>query len=265
MLRLVSLTFDDGLDVHLDRARPLLERYGFTGTFYLNPGAPSFARRAGEWRRAAAAGHELGNHTMRHPAARGKPDVTDANAIEDYTLERMRRELDEANAVLSALDGERVRTFAYPCCNPVLGRPGLVKRALCGAGLDRTRLMGMVLRHPWLDAGSTQRSYESLAADLFPAARTGGERFSAGADFPPPRTAVPGIALDGKGGTELARVLDAFMRHERGWLVFLAHGIGGGHRLSCDESVFEELLDSLRARGVEVRTMRDAARAVYSP
>jgi hypothetical protein len=260
---IVSLTFDDALDVHLDIGIPLLEEYGFRGTFYVTVGAPSFTQRIDDWRCAAANGHELGNHTIFHPAWRHKSYVTDGNAIETYTLDRMRLELESANRILTGLDGQKARTFAYPCCNVVIGMPGLAKRLLRSMRLDRTRLMGAVMRHGWLDLGSTETSYEALAAELFLAARIGGERFSAGPGYPPCRSAVPCVSLDGKSMGGLSAILDAFFRQDGGWLVFMVHGVGGGHRLSCDRAVFESLLGSLQSHTTHVLTVRDAAKSVY--
>lgn len=42
---LISLTFDDGLDCHLDKAIPLMERFGLKGTFYVPVGDQTFANR----------------------------------------------------------------------------------------------------------------------------------------------------------------------------------------------------------------------------
>jgi hypothetical protein len=43
----------------------------------------------------------------------------------------------------------------------------------------------------------------------------------------------------------------------------MAHGIGGGHRLSCDNAVLEWLFGALRSRSVPVYTFREAAQMVY--
>lgn len=260
----ISLTFDDALDVHLDMVIPLLDRQGIAGTFFVTAGAVSFARRIENWRAAAAAGHELGNHTILHPAVRGKSYVTEGNAIERYTLDRMRLELIAANRLLQGVDGQAIRTFAYPCCNPTLGEPGLTKRVLRALRLDRTRLMGCVQRHGWLDVGSRETSYQPLVAELFLAARAGGERFSVGQEFPPPRFAVPCVSLDGKRLAQLEAVIAEFLRAEGGWLVFMAHGVGGGHRLSCDADVFEGLIRLLKAAPVSLMTFRNAARQIYT-
>ncbi|HCL92065.1 MAG TPA: hypothetical protein DIC50_04685 [Verrucomicrobia subdivision 3 bacterium] len=65
---LVSLTFDDSVDSHLDLAAPLLEQLGVRGTFFVYLGSHSFTHRNRQWRRLALRGHELGNHTIFHPA-----------------------------------------------------------------------------------------------------------------------------------------------------------------------------------------------------
>jgi peptidoglycan/xylan/chitin deacetylase (PgdA/CDA1 family) len=74
----IALTYDDGLRSQLDVAIPQLDRAGLKGTFFLNG---TFAQEdLLGWRAAAAEGHELGNHTVFHPAAaarlRGRDNTT---------------------------------------------------------------------------------------------------------------------------------------------------------------------------------------------
>jgi hypothetical protein len=69
-----SFTFDDGLKSQFDYAKPLLDQYGFKGTFYVLP--PYLAEenqptiwRYGTWpefQTLASEGHEIGSHTMTH-------------------------------------------------------------------------------------------------------------------------------------------------------------------------------------------------------
>ncbi len=69
-----SLTFDDGLESQFDYAKPVLDEYGFKGTFYVLP--PFLAEdnqstiwRYGKWsefQQMAAEGQEIGSHTMNH-------------------------------------------------------------------------------------------------------------------------------------------------------------------------------------------------------
>ena len=170
---LVSLSFDDGLEVHLDRVLPRLNRLGMPGTFYVPLNAPTIEHRHQEWQQAAAAGHELGCHTIFHPAVSSKPWVTPGIALENYGLDRMERELAVADTLLRLLDGQPQRTFAFPCGNPHLGRQGLPRRMLRRLGLERTRLAGWVDRFQ-LDLGASLTDYTPLVRKHFPAARRGG-------------------------------------------------------------------------------------------
>ncbi|MFZ1519671.1 MAG: polysaccharide deacetylase family protein [Ignavibacteriaceae bacterium] len=68
-----SLTFDDGLLTHTENAAPILNQYGFKGTFYVIPPYLSETLpgiwRYGTWpdfQLLANQGHEIGSHTMRH-------------------------------------------------------------------------------------------------------------------------------------------------------------------------------------------------------
>ena len=63
----VVLTYDDAIDVDLDNVIPALDSLDLKGTFYLIGSSTVVANRMAEWRKAAAEGHELGNHSMFHP------------------------------------------------------------------------------------------------------------------------------------------------------------------------------------------------------
>ncbi|MEO8233510.1 MAG: polysaccharide deacetylase family protein [Ignavibacteriota bacterium] len=69
-----SLTFDDGLLTHSENVGPILNQYGFKGTFYVLPpylvedNQPTIWRY-GTWQgfqSLASEGHEIGSHTMNH-------------------------------------------------------------------------------------------------------------------------------------------------------------------------------------------------------
>jgi peptidoglycan/xylan/chitin deacetylase (PgdA/CDA1 family) len=167
---LITLTFDDALDVHLDHVIPTLNRHGLRATFYIPLAACSIGRRAAEWQRAAETGHELGNHSIFHPAEGSQPWVREANNLDLYTLDRMQMELEVANNILKALDGRDDRTFAYPCSNPVLGNVGWPKRFLRTIGRANTRISSWLDRLH-LDLGASRHNYSSLLQDLFVAAR----------------------------------------------------------------------------------------------
>ncbi len=115
----VSLTFDDARLTQVDNGLAILDRHGLKATFYVSP--DDMARRLEGWRRAVKAGHEIGNHTLTHPCT-GNFDFSRENALEDYTLERMAREIDEAQAVIFKDLGVKPRSFGYPCDQSSVGR-----------------------------------------------------------------------------------------------------------------------------------------------
>lgn len=260
---IVSLTFDDALDVHLDNAAPLLERHGLRGTFYAPVSSSSLLRRSAEWSALAARGHEIGNHTVFHPGVARKPSVRPGSALEEYSLSRMALELEAANDVLHMIDGKSCRSFAYPGSYSIVGRPGVARRALERLRLDRTRLRGWLDRHEWLDVGSRRKDYHALMAPLFVAARGGEAPPDREPAFPPDRYRVPALTGDRLGAAELIGLVES-RRESQPWIVLVFHGVGGGHRLSCDLPHFEALLEHLAAStNVRVMTFADAASAIW--
>lgn len=120
----VVLTYDDALNVHLDNVIPLLDSLGLKGTFYLSASFPGCKNRLNDWKKAAAEGHELANHTLFHPCIGNIPGREWVNAENDmsrYTVKRMVNEARMTNIFLQALDGKTERTFAYPCGDMKIG------------------------------------------------------------------------------------------------------------------------------------------------
>jgi peptidoglycan/xylan/chitin deacetylase (PgdA/CDA1 family) len=114
----VSLAYDDALDSQLDTAIPALDLAGLKASFYLTLGSEVLARRLGEWRAAAANGHELGNHTLFHQCSRSAPDrawVTADNDLDQVSATQLVAQIRVGNTLLQAIDGRRVRTFTTPC------------------------------------------------------------------------------------------------------------------------------------------------------
>ena len=84
---LVGLTFDDGYTDFLEHAVPVLERHGMTGTVYVVAGRLAGANDwddgprldlmgADQVRAVAAAGHEVGSHTLSHARLAGAGAAT---------------------------------------------------------------------------------------------------------------------------------------------------------------------------------------------
>jgi peptidoglycan/xylan/chitin deacetylase (PgdA/CDA1 family) len=189
----VSLSFDDARASQADRGLDLLDALGARATFYVMPGG--VRDRLDRWQRAVARGHEIGNHTLTHPCSGNFPWAR-SNALEDYTVERMERELDDANNAIRDLLGVTPTTFAYPCGQTFVGR------------------------------GAAARSYVPVVAKRF---RVG--RGYQGECVNDPSfcdlAQVSGVGLDGRTFGDLAPLLHAAVR-QRGWLVLAGHDFGDG-------------------------------------
>jgi peptidoglycan/xylan/chitin deacetylase (PgdA/CDA1 family) len=115
----IALTYDDALKSQLDIAIPQLDAAGLKGTFFL------MGRQMGDevprWHAAAAAGHELGNHTINHPCAKGSYDMPAQYTSEAYDVDVLLAEIGVMNGFLQALDGKTLHAFATPCGQHVVG------------------------------------------------------------------------------------------------------------------------------------------------
>lgn len=263
-LSFLSLTFDDGLVQHLDYVVPALDDLGLPGTFYAHLSSDGFASNLERWRLAAKAGHELGNHTIFHPAYRRKPWVREGNAIERYTLDRMDLELTVANRLLQGIDGRTDRTFAYPCSTYVVGDCGWPLRFLKRIGLGNTRLPAWLTRLG-VDFGSQLMNYEPVVRKYFVAARGGGLT----AESPVPsldtvdRFCLPSVAVDQWPLEDLQRFAERGLAGNT-WGILQFHGIGGGHGMDCDLQVFRRFARWLADNhGSRVVTVRDGAKRVW--
>jgi len=114
----VCLTYDDGLNCHLDIAAVDLDNFGFKGTFYTPGKSRSLLSRTKEWADLTTRGHELGNHTLYHPCEKNGEDwILPEYDLKSYTQVRIADELVVANAILELIDGSTDRTFAYTCAH----------------------------------------------------------------------------------------------------------------------------------------------------
>jgi peptidoglycan/xylan/chitin deacetylase (PgdA/CDA1 family) len=118
----VVLTYDDALPQHLDNTIPVLDSLGLKATFYITA---YFAReRINDWKKVAAKGYELGNHTLFHPCVGKTPGrewVKPDYDLNNYTVQRMVDEIKMTNIFLQAVDGKTKRTFAFTCGDMKIG------------------------------------------------------------------------------------------------------------------------------------------------
>ncbi len=207
----LSLSFDDGRTSQVDVGLAVLDAQGVKATFFVVPGAVE--ERLAGWKKAVAAGHEIGNHSLTHPCSGNFPWARQ-KALEEYTMERMRRELLDANARVAELLGVTPETFAYPCGQSFVGR------------------------------GRDTKSYVPLVAELFVAGR--GWRDEAPND---PRfgdlAQVLGMEMDGKDFDEILPVLEQ-ARESGGWVVLGGHDIGPGGRQTTRVAMLEKLMSYAR-------------------
>ncbi|NML64646.1 polysaccharide deacetylase family protein [Hymenobacter sp. RP-2-7] len=209
----VVLTYDDAIDADLDNALPALDSLGLRGTFYLIGSSPVVSKRLPEWRRAAQRGHELGNHALFHPCdgtLPGRGFVTPDNDLSKYTVSRAVAEVRANNTLLTAIDGKTARTFAYPCGDRQIG--------------------GVYF-------------YEQLKND-FVAARgvTPGLQTAAQVKLDD----IDCYMINGQSGDYLVNLVKQAQQSHT-LLVFLFHGVGGGHSLNVSLGAHRQLLRYLKA------------------
>lgn len=218
----VSLTFDDGAPTHIEQVLPRLNAAGLRGTFYLNPGRrPDWSDQVDTWTQAAREGHELGNHTTRHPCSCNF-HFDDEFCLERLTLKDMAQTIDEADGHLDRMAPHQKgrRTFCYPCYQSDVGR------------------------------GRSRQSYVPLVAERFSAARGWGER--------PNDPAVVDLwylgswACEGNTADELIAYAQAALEQQR-WAVFCFHGVGGDH-IAVSAEAFQALVDHLATRSHQLWT-----------
>jgi peptidoglycan/xylan/chitin deacetylase (PgdA/CDA1 family) len=191
----VSLSFDDARASQVEVGVPLLNSYHVKATFYVSV-AP-MRERLSDWKAVLAAGHEIGNHSLRH-ACTGNFPFAKGKALEDYTLEQMAAELDQANSEIEKALGTRPVTFAYPCGQKFVGRgvdvksyvPVVASRFLAGRG--------------WRDEAPTAPAVCDLAQLMT-------------------------MELDGLTWEQLQGLIEQ-ARKTGGWLVLCGHDIGDGGR-----------------------------------
>ncbi|TPG63641.1 polysaccharide deacetylase family protein [Hymenobacter nivis] len=214
----VVLTYDDAIDADLDNAIPALDSLKLRGTFYLIGAAPVVAKRLPEWRRAAQRGHELGNHALVHPcdgSLPGRGFVTPDNDLSKYTVGRAVAEIRATNTLLQAIDGKTARTFAFPCGDRQIGGVNF---------------------------------YDQLKGDFVaargvaPGLQTPGQVDLANVEC---------YGINGQDGKYLVDLVKQAQK-SRTLLVFLFHGVGGGHPLNVDLAAHRQLLRYLKAHEREI-------------
>ena len=208
----VVLTYDDAIDVDLDHVVPALDSLGFKATFYLIGSSPTLQKRMVEWRTAASHGHELGNHSLFHPCDGSRPGrdwITPDRDLSKYTIGRAIDEIRITNTILYAIDSKTKRTFAYPCGDLNIR--------------DSAYYPG--LKNDFAGARGVQSKMEVMGkVDL---------------------SNIGAYAMNGQTGQQMIDLVkEAMQKHTL--LVFLFHGVGGGHNINVGSAEHSQLLHFLK-------------------
>ena len=207
----VSLSFDDARPSQVDTGLSVLDRFGAKATFYVVP--VRVEPKLEGWKRLVASGHEIGNHSLRHPCT-GNFEWSREAALEDYSLHQMREELLQANRRLKEMLGVEPATFAYPCGQTFVGR------------------------------GRSTRSYVPLIAELFLAGRGWLDETPNDPKFHDPAQ-MSGMSMDGMDFPEVRTLVDA-ARKAGQWLVLAGHEIGESGSQTTRVEMLNELIPYLQ-------------------
>lgn len=204
----VSVSFDDARGDTLENGLGILDRHEVKATFYIVENM--YEKRVQAWKDVAASGHELGNHSVCHPCS-GNFGFSDTNMLENYTIEQITSDIDDATHKIEDTFGFTPQTFAYPCGQKFVGR------------------------------GRQAASYVPVVA----------ERFVAGRGFRDESTNLPAVCdlaqlcgedFDCKTFEQIEPFLGRTAESGR-WVVFVGHGVGDGG----GQVVLRSMLDQLCA------------------
>lgn len=208
----LSLSFDDGRLSQPDKGIPLLDKYNVKATFYLVPSA--MQERLEGWKNAARNGHDIGNHSLTHPCT-GNFDWSRDNALENYSLAAMKKNLDSANRIIKRELGVMPVSFAFPCGQKFVGRGTNTKSyvPLIAAMFESGR--------GWLDEAPNEPSYCDMSQ-------------------------LTGMELDGKSFDDVKKIIESAKASGK-WLILAGHEMNeGGNQtslLTTIEAVCKYALD----------------------
>jgi len=214
----VVLTYDDAIDIDLDNVIPALDSMNFKATFYIIGSSQVVNRRLNEWRLAAQHGHELGNHALFHPCDGSLPNrswVSPDHDLSKYTVGRAVDEIRINNTLLKAIDGKSLRTFAYPCGDLKIGNDYFYDK----------------LKNDFAGARGTM-----------PGLQTASEVNLDNIDC---------YSISGKPAEYMIDLVKKAMQTHT-LLVFLFHGVGGGHSINEGLKEHSQLLHFLKEHEKEI-------------
>ena len=234
-LAAISLTYDDGNPNNLDQAIPDLEAWDLYGSFYLTTGRQDVQARKEDWKAAFQKGHEIGNHSVNHPA---RADAYAPNIpnwlppeiwLENYSSHDITREVEQAALWLDQNIGpDPKRSYAYPCSATAIGTEP-----------DETSYDAVVQRLHGASRVSGNISNNPQTVDLYRI-----QSFS---------FAQPSLA-------DLISYCQSALK-TGGWTVLMFHGVGGPSH-TTERHIHQALLDYLIKNKYWVAPLRDVAQYI---
>jgi len=246
----IVLTYDDAVPSDLTVAIPQLDRANLKGTFFLM-GKAMHAEDLPRWRAAAAAGHELANHTINHPCYRGTYDMPPQYNSEGYSVDTLLSEINVMNILLTAIDGQPKHAFGTPCAQTRVGGGSdkdVDKDAEKKDYIGPLKASGLAsyIRDPAVPVVDQKTNQKT---DSKPSPEANSETSSA-TTSPVPK--VSNTAFVGSSGAEMIAWIKEVEKSE-GVGIIVFHGVGGDY-LSVSAEAHQQLLDYLAAHRAEIWT-----------
>lgn len=223
----VSFSFDDARPSQIEFGVPVFDRLGVAVTFFVLP--HEVAASVTGWLDAVARGHEMGNHTTKHPCS-GNHVWTRGYTRERMTLSDFKWEVVEANRRLHQLLDVQPTVFAYPCGETSVG------------------------------TGRRTRSLVPFISQTFAVGRTFNDFVSNWpVEFDPAQTAC--VNCDEQSLQSLMPRLEATVE-DGAWLVLGGHEIGeAGGTETTDVDTIEAVVNWCRSNNVWIDTIGNVASA----
>lgn len=225
----LSLSFDDARLSQVDVGTPLFDRYGVKATFFVL--TASVNKRLDAWKQALKNGHEIGNHSEKHPCS-GNFAWARPNALEEYTLDKMKNELVRTNKAIQEQLGITPQLFAYPCGETFVGR------------------------------GLNTKSYIPVIAELFSAGRGW---LSEGPNDPTycDMAQLTGMEMDGKDFEQILPIIENAKKTGH-WVVLAGHEVGEAGNQTTRVAMLKKLCEYAQdpANGVWIAPIGTVAKYV---
>lgn len=231
----VSLTFDDGNADQLN-ALPVLKSHGMTGTFYTVSGwvGASGYQSVNDLKNIAAAGNEIGGHTVLHPDL---PVLDPAEAQREICNDRKN--------LLGW--GFQVSSLAYPYGDT----SAAVESAAAACGYNSARQLGDIW-DPLGDCPSGCDFAETIPPD---------DAYYTRAPMMVDMTASPPWTL-----ATLQQQVQAAEQHSGGWVQLIFHHVcASGCELNITPTVLGQFLDWLKPRSAQGTVVKNVNKVVTGP